>query len=113
MLPVGGVGQWAGAAAYARVQLVRWLAAAARADVYWDGVGAAVPRALTGLKQILAAGTLTLEARAASMLVVKLEGRFDQSTEALFEARGREPLTNLPRTSKQQGLVLLGAVAYF
>jgi len=98
--PVGGTGGWQGAALYARYAFDSHVALAARGELFHD------PEAIVGpVGQTLGEGTLTLELRPDPHLIFKLEGRYDHSTTALFDANGP------PR--RQELLAVAGAVAQF
>jgi hypothetical protein len=115
MLPAGGFGHWYGGAVYGRVQCLGWLWVTGRVDVYHDGLGSppGVTRVLTGVIQTLAEGTLTIEAHATDHLILKLEGRYDHSTQPVFDAHGFSMLTAQPLLTNQEGLIVLGAVGVF
>lgn len=76
----GGVSQhWTALAGYARYTLnPRW-AATVRLERFDDPDGG-----ISGLPQLIKAGTLTLEAHPHEHTVLKLEGRYDRSTQKIF-----------------------------
>jgi hypothetical protein len=98
---------WYGVAGYARVAVAPFLAVAARGEVFGDPHGA-----ISAYGQRLAAGTLTIEGRPHDAIVLKLEGRYDRSTEPVF---GLSTLlaSSTPDRGRDQALVALGAVAKF
>ena len=96
-----GSSMFHGVTGYARFQFERRLALALRGEYYADP-GAVI----SGAGQTLVEGTATLEYKPWEMLMLKLEGRHDRSTAAVFsDASGGKVNT--------QTLVVLGAVAYF
>jgi hypothetical protein len=111
MLPGGGFGHFGGVTGYVRWAPRAWFALTARAEVYHDGLGAAVPRGLTGTVQTLEEGTLTFEFRVRERLILKIEGRYDHSDQPVFDGLGRDPLTNQALRVDDQGLIVIGAVA--
>ena len=115
MLPGGGFGHWYGGAVYGRLKMLRWLWVAARVEAYHDGLGTppGLTRVITGVVQTIEEATLTVEARAADHLIVKLEGRYDHSDQPIFDGHGFNMLTAMPARTNQQGLIVLGAVATF
>jgi len=95
--PSGAAANWYGVGGY-----LRWAppesktALAVRLERFGDDDGA-----ISGTPQRLSGATLTLDHRPAPSLIVKLEGRYDRSTAAVFALQ------------KDQLLVLLGVVAAF
>lgn len=76
-----GDAMWFGGAFTARVNPLDWLSIAARGEWFRDNDGFR-----TGTEQSIIEGTLTLEARYATNMIVRLEYRHDQSTEAVFSS---------------------------
>jgi hypothetical protein len=107
MLPGGAHALWYAGSLYARVQPLDWFAVAARGEVYRDERGI-----ISGTSQTLSSGTLTLEFRPTGFLILKLEGRYDRSTAAVFGTKNRDEAGTIVPT-RDQALVVLGAVAYF
>lgn len=115
-LPAAAPAEWYGSAVYTRVAVWRTLAVAGRLEVFHDGLGAPadVPRVLTGVEQTLLEATLTVEARLApEHLILKVEGRYDQSDHDVFETHELSMLTQEPVAGRRQGLIVLGAAATF
>jgi hypothetical protein len=97
---------WNGIAAYARLSPpTSKTALALRVERFADRDGA-----ISSTRQRLAEATLTLEHRPAPGLIVKLEGRYDRSTAALFAATAHD---GSPVLRRHQLLVLAGVVAAF
>ena len=108
--PIGeadGGALWWSAYAWARAQPLTFLALALRGGYYDDRDGY-----MTGTVQALAELTGTVELRAHDALILKLEGRYDRSTAAVFATQQTQPDGSLVR-SPDQALVMLGAVAAF
>lgn len=108
--PIGqadGGALWWSAYAWARVQPLAFLALALRGGYYDDRDGY-----MTGTAQALAELTGTVELRAHDALILKLEGRYDHSTAAVFGTQQTQP-DGSPVRSPDQALVMLGAVAAF
>jgi hypothetical protein len=107
---VGPDARWQGAGLYARIAPPDWRTAfAARAEYYDDEDGAI---AISGIAQTLKELTLTVEHRPIERLIVKLEGRYDRSTEAVFTSAERDAEGD-PIGDEDQLLVLVGVVATF
>jgi hypothetical protein len=87
---------WFGLAGYARYALNDKHAVAVRAERYHDP-----DNALSGAAQTLTEATLTYEYKPAPNLILKLEGRRDHSTAAVFDNNNNETV------------VVVGAVATF
>lgn len=99
---------WNGVGVYARVAPPSSRSAAAlRAESYADEAGA-----ISGVAQTLREITLTFEHRPDERLILKLEGRYDRSTAAVF-ARDELGTDGLPLRTRTQFLLLVGAVATF
>lgn len=99
---------WFGAGLYARwAPPASKTALALRAEHYDDEDGA-----ISGTPQTLRELTLTLEHRPDSHLIVKLEGRVDDSTAEVFSRRDRGR-DGAPLRTDRQYLLLLAAVATF
>ncbi|AGC41509.1 hypothetical protein MYSTI_00150 [Myxococcus stipitatus DSM 14675] len=106
-IPGGERADWYAAGVNARYQLAEPVALVGRAEVYRDADGL-----MTGTEQTLTAGTLTLEVKPATPLVLKLEARYDHSTQDVFAGRATtDEGTPVPKDSET--LVVLGATAYF
>lgn len=106
--PAGASASWAGAGLYARFSPPESRTALAlRGEYYDDGDGA-----ISGTAQTLKELTVTLEHRPDPRLILKLEGRYDRSTAAVF---GSDELdaAGAPLAKRDQFLLLLGAVATF
>lgn len=103
----GADAAWWGAGVDGRYAVTSKLAVAGRAELYRDRDGE-----ITGTAQTLAGGTLTLELRPVDHYIVKLEGRYDHSTAAVFTAHDLSP-GGMPTFTKDEALVVLGAVADF
>ncbi len=92
---------WWGVGFYARwARPASKTALALRAERYADEDGAS-----SGIAQKVAEVTLTLEHRPDPRLILKLEGRYDDSTAPVFSGRDG--------AQRRQFLLLLGAVATF
>jgi hypothetical protein len=92
----GDLAGWYGTSLFVRYQIVHWLAAVARGEVYGDGSGR-----ITGTAQLMKEATLTAEFSALDHLLVRVEGRLDFSDAAYFEG------------SKDRALLVLSFVGYF
>jgi hypothetical protein len=97
-----GTASWYGGAAYARAELMPQLAVALRGEAFMDPNGR-----ISGASQTLRELTATVEVRPIPELILKLEGRYDQSSNAGFS---RTTSTG-PVLVNDQLLVLLGVVA--
>jgi len=115
-----GTSGWIASAAYARYQLASWLYLAARGDYFHETIasnssGSASPIFWGGSRWI-SEGTLTLDARPAETLSVRLEYRHDQAQAPLFfeGTVATDPSTGdfLPN-AKHQDTITVGAVAWF
>jgi hypothetical protein len=106
-LPGQDAATWQAAALFARYAVDETWAVAARGEIFSDR-----DAVVSGAGQRLLEGTLTVEARPAAGLVLKLEGRYDSSTENVF-ASSEVDATGNPERVGDQILVLLGAVAGF
>ena len=95
---------WGGGGLLARVALHPTLAVSVRGEIYHDEDGV-----ITGVAQTFGEGTLTLEATPWEHLLVKLEGRYDRSSQAVFFNSGGDA-TN-PGLGRDQFILLLSAVA--
>lgn len=99
---------WNGVGVYARLAPPSSRRAVAlRAESYADEAGA-----ISGVAQTLREVTLTFEHRPAERLILKLEGRYDRSTAAVF-ARDELDADGQPLRTRAQLLLLVGAVATF
>ena len=93
---------WQAFAGYVRIAPNDRWAFAIRGEFFRDP-----DAAISGASQTLSEGTGTIEYKPAGNLIVRLEGRYDHSTAAVFAAR--EP----DQTKKNQFLLVLGAIATF
>lgn len=105
-----GDAMWMGGALSVRVNPLDWLSIAARGEWFRDADGFR-----TGAEQSLFEGTLTVEARYATNMIVRLEYRHDQSTEAVFSSGevvedGTEPEDSL---EEGQDTISLAAIIGF
>ena len=89
MLPLGATepasvkrssAMWLGGALYLRVQATHRLAFVGRGELFWDRDGFR-----TGVKQLVGEVTLTPEFRISDQMLVRVEGRLDQSDALVFE----------------------------
>lgn len=106
-LPGGTVPSWFGVAAFVRYAFSPQVALAGRGDVYRD-----VDGVITGIGETLSEGTLTCELRPTERLILKLEGRYDHSTAAVFHLHDTDP-SGAPLLGHDQLLAIAGAVATF
>ncbi len=104
--PDGGALWWT-AYGWARLQPLTFLALSLRGGYYDDHDGY-----ITGTVQALAELTTTLELRLQDRCILKLEGRYDRSTAAVFATKDSRP-DGSPERSREQALFMLGAVAAF
>lgn len=98
---------WYGAEGYLRLLPTARFALALRGGVFHDPNGV-----MTGTAQTVGEATGTLELRPTDGLSLKLEGRYDRSSAAVFGTRERAADGMMIR-SKDQALIILGAVAAF
>jgi hypothetical protein len=105
--PSAEAAYWHGASLFLRRQLSPRWAAALRVEYYRDAQGL-----MSGVAQTLTEGTLTIEYRPWDILILKLEGRYDHSTAAVFNS-STVLADGTPSKVQSQGLILLGAVAAF
>ena len=98
---------WAAGELFLRVQPWSKLAFCLRGGVFYDP-----KNAISGAEQLLGEGTATVEVRPAEEYVIKLEGRYDRSTAAVFSGRERLP-SGSAVLRDDQGLVLVSGVASF
>jgi hypothetical protein len=106
MAPLAGA-RWAGVSGFARVAVGRYAHIAARLERFRDADGV-----ITGVGESLTEGTLTLEARPVDALIIKLEGRADESSAAVFSTRNVGAL-GAPILTTAQRLVILSAAVVF
>ncbi|MEO8378208.1 MAG: porin [Acidobacteriota bacterium] len=99
--PGSGDANWKGIAAYGRYAMSERAAFAVRAEQFDDP-----DNGISGTAQTLREVTLTYEIRPAHNLIVKIEGRHDRSTAAVFKKHA-------DAFSASQTLVIVGAVATF
>lgn len=105
--PQGPTRSWRAAEALLRYQLTGAVAAVVRAEVFADPHGG-----ISGTPQTLVDGTAVLEVRPDKTLLVKIEGRYDHSTAAVFS--GQELLPDgTPIKLRSQFLFTSSAVASF
>lgn len=98
---------WAAGELFLRVQPWSKLAFCLRGGVFYDP-----KNAISGAEQLLGEGTATVEVRPAEEYVIKLEGRYDRSTAAVFSGQERLP-SGSAALRDDQGLVLVSGVASF
>jgi len=103
----GDSADWQAVAGYVRVAPHEKAAIAVRREFFDDDDGG-----VTGLAQRFTESTITIEFRPEERLILKLEGRHDSSTAAVFGTRQTDG-DGAPRTDTRQDLVLLGAVVTF
>ncbi len=102
LLPRGRTANWLGLAGYARRSFGHGRhALAVRVERFRDP-----DNGISGVSQTLTEGTITYEVRPADGLVVKIEGRRDHSTAAVFRRQSDD-------VARNQTLVVIGAVATF
>jgi hypothetical protein len=101
-LPETASASWSSLAGYARYQLNPEWAAAVRVERFDDPDGG-----ISGLSQTIEEGTLTFEHRPHEKLLLKLEGRYDRSTEPIFNGEVEE------QGEKNQLLLVLGSIVTF
>lgn len=114
-----GDGAWVGLALFARVQLARWLFAAARLDALHE-VRPDDPRyrpIFLDRASTLGSGTLTLDARPHENVSLRLEYRHDRADGPAFETSSSPPEALRPNAfipdGAQQDTFLLGMTAWF
>jgi Putative beta-barrel porin-2, OmpL-like. bbp2 len=112
-----GPTRWAAGAVYARAELVPWLFLAARADLFREHAahsagGSAGP--LFFPAAWVSSGTLTLEARPAAPVSLRLEARYDRAAGALYFG-GRVPSDEggYVVNRRAQTTLTLGATSWF
>ncbi|MEM9462462.1 MAG: outer membrane beta-barrel protein [Myxococcota bacterium] len=108
-----GTQQWAGAMLSAGYQALPWMGIAARGEYLFDPDGF-----MSGVESNnLATGTLTLDFLPADMVTLRLEGRGDGSTTAIFPTGSAPPSTDpdmpgTPDLRQYQFTVTLGMVVH-
>jgi hypothetical protein len=113
-----GAQGWVGAALFARVRLTPWLRVAVRGDVLHEFLPAGSTNIFSDIAGAgtVASGTVTLDARPAEHLSLRVEYRHDEADGALFYAGqvARDAVTDedLP-TARAQDTLLLGLTAWF
>jgi hypothetical protein len=100
-LPGDAAANWLGVAGYGRYALDDRHAVAMRGSLFRDP-----DNAISGAAQTLTEVTLTYEFHPAANLIMKIEGRHDHSTAAIFARKANELTSN-------QTIVVIGAVATF
>jgi hypothetical protein len=115
-----GTSWWGAAAAYARVQPIKWLYLAARGDFFRehrasDAAGTASP--MFWPTSWVASGTGTLEVKPIDGLLARLEYRHDQAASALYfsghvDGAGTSSKPYVP-DARGQNTLTLGATAWF
>ncbi len=100
-LPDSASADWTGVGAYARYAMNERAAFAVRAEQFDDP-----DNGISGTAQKLREMTLTYEFRPAANLTLKIEGRHDRSTAAVFKK-------DADNFGKKQTLLIVGAVATF
>jgi hypothetical protein len=107
--PAGEDARWQGAALFARrASPGARTAYAVRAGYYDDEDGA-----ISGTAQILKDVTATFEFRPVEHLILRVEGRYDRSTAEVFAGDEADAAGEPVRDHRDQGLLLVGAVATF
>ena len=99
--------RWQAAVAAARFACSNRTALALQTEVFHDP-----DNGISGSPQTLTGATATLEHRPHPQLILKVEGRYDRSTRAVFSGRIPEN-DGTPEGRRRQALVVLGAVATF
>ena len=113
-----GAQGWIGAALFARVRLAPWLRVAVRGDVLHELLPAGSTNIFSDIAGagLVASGTVTLDARPAEHLSLRLEYRHDEADGEVFYAGqvARDAVTDedLP-TARTQDTLLLGLTAWF
>ncbi len=97
---------WLAGGLFVRFNATAWFKVALRGGIFHDPDGA-----ISGTAQTLGEASLTLDFLPIDGLLFRLEGRFDQSTAALFETA--EVDADGPRRSRRQGVILLAATGWF
>ena len=106
--PAGNDVNWKGVGLYARFAPPDSRTAFALRTEYYDDEDGAI----SGIAQTLKELTLTLEHRPVPQLILRLEGRYDQSSALAFASDQLGP-DSAPLRKDDQFLILLGAVATF
>ena len=107
--PAAGDASWYGIGLYGRFAPVgRRSAFALRAERFDDDDGA-----ISGTAQRLEEVTLTFERRPVEALILKVEGRWDHSSEDVFAGHSQDPAGAAVRDEHDQLLFLVGVVATF
>ena len=101
-LPGSDAAEWTALAGYLRYRLAPAWAVAVRAEQVDDPDGG-----ISGLPQTIEEGTLTFEHRPHERVILKLEGRYDRSTEPIFASEEEGP------AEKDQLLFVLGSIFTF
>lgn len=101
--PFIGDGAWYAGQINGRYQLASPVAVALRAEVYDDHDGV-----ITGTAQVLTQGTVTVELKPVEHLILKLEARYDHSSQAVFSA-ALQP-DGIPDFRRNEGLLVAGVV---
>ena len=99
--------RWQAAAVAGRHAFSPRTAISLRTEVFHDP-----DNGISGSPQTLTGATATLEHRPHAQLILKLEGRYDRSTRAVFSGR-TSAFDGTREGRKRQSLVVLGAVATF
>lgn len=100
-LPGDATANWLGIAGFARYAFDDRHAVAVRGSLFHDP-----DNAISGAAQRLTEETVTYEFRPVTRLIVKIEGRHDHSTAAVFARKANESTNN-------QTIVVIGVVATF
>jgi hypothetical protein len=105
-LPLAPSVSWYGGAAYARYRLSETMAISTRFEKFRDPTGS-----ISGTGQVLRGRTVTLEHRASSEVLLKLEWRRDTSSASVFRIEDFPLGTS--RYTGEQDLLTVGLVATF
>lgn len=113
-----GAQGWIGAALFARVRLTPWLRVAVRGDVLHELLPAGATNIFSDMEGagLVASGAITLDARPAEHLSLRLEYRHDEADGEVFFAGEvpTDPMTGDPRANaRTQDTLLLGMTAWF
>jgi hypothetical protein len=100
--PESGTAEWNALAAYLRYSFSASSAVALRAERFDDPDGG-----ISGVSQTIEEGTLTFEHRPHERLILKLEGRYDRSTDPIFNGEREDA------GEKDQFLLVLGSIVTF
>ena len=110
-----GTSSWYAGVAYARLRIEPWLYAAARGDYFHETVPAGASPIFWAGSRWVTEGTLTLDARPADTISVRVEVRHDQAQAPLYfqGAVATDPDGDFIPDARSQNTVTVGAVAWF